>query len=40
MRSKNSLIPETDTDCAGSLNQLMIRIDEFQTINSVSNWRI
>jgi hypothetical protein len=24
----NSLIPETDTDPAGGLNQLMIRIDE------------
>ena len=36
----NSLIPETDTDCASGLNQPMIRIDESQTINSVSNWRI
>ena len=35
-----SLIPETDTDLAGGLNQLMIRIDEFQAINSVSNWYI
>ena len=36
----NSLIPETDTDFAGGLNQLMIRIDESQTMNSVSDWRI
>jgi poly(3-hydroxybutyrate) depolymerase len=34
MRTKNSLISETDTDCAGGLNQLMIRIDESQTIRS------
>src|SRR5438552_791164 len=40
MRTKKSLIPETDTDLAGGLDQLMIRIDEFQTINSVSDWRI
>ena len=40
MRTKNSLIPEPDTDLAGGLNELMIRLDEFQTKNSISNWRI
>ena len=40
MRTKNYLISETDADFASGLDQLMIRIDESQTMNSVRNWRI